>query len=198
MPSIDAEKGAKLNANLIKHRAQSLSRGLGPYWKMERACAFIFPPLAFALVRPGSLIAASVLTLALVACCSILWVGAAYWRAVWARLALGETSMDATLSMAQRWKPFCFATTILSLAVSIANILSTGTGVSSIVALGFSALAVLEYVNYYHIQLQNFDHGPTFRRFLTRRTFPPAHLAKDLKAFRERKANSSSTLEGFP
>ena len=177
-----------MNENLVKRRADSLSRRLGSYWKMERACAFIFPPLAFAWGRPDSLIAASVLTLALVACCSLLWVGASYWRAVWVMLAPGETSMDATLSMAQRWKPFCLAATILSLSVSIANIQSTGASRSAIVALGFSVLAVLEYINYYHVQLQNFDHGPTFRRFLARRTFPPAHLAKDLKAFREREA----------
>lgn len=155
---------------------------------MERACVFIFPPLAFAWVRPRSVIAASVLALALVACCSILWVGAAYWRAVWARLGQGRPSMDATLSMAQRWKPFCGGATILSLTVSISNILGAGTSIASAVALGFSVLAVLEYINYYHIQLQNFDHGPTFRRFRTRRTFPRAHLAKDLKSFQERRA----------
>jgi len=181
--------GGKLSENPVKSRADHLSRRFGSYWKMERACAFIFPPLAFAWAKPESLIAASVLALALVASCSLLWVGAAYWRAIWARFELGQTSIDATLSMAQRWKPFCCVATILSLAVSTANIVWAGPGVASFVAMGFSVLAVLEYVNYYHVQLQNFDHGPTFRRFLTRGTFPRAHLAKDLESFRDRKAN---------
>jgi hypothetical protein len=180
---------------MARHQADYLSRRLGPYWKMERGCAFLFPPLAFALVRPGSWAAASVLALSLAACCATLLVGAAYWRALWARLEQGRPSMDAALSMAQRWKPYCCGLMIVSLIISVANIAWTGANVASLTALGFSILAVLEYINYYHVQLQNFDHGPTFRRFLTRRTFPEAHLAKDLRAFRERQANRSPAVE---
>lgn len=158
---------------------------------MERGCAFVFPPLAFAWVRPTSLVQASALTLALVACCSTLLVGGAYWRAVWLRLEGDPSAMRLALDMAARWKPLCYWTTIASAAISVWAILSLGPVAATITASGFSMLAVLEYVNYYHLQLQNFDHGPTFRRFLKRRTFPRSHLAKDLEISREARRPSS-------
>ncbi len=150
---------------------------------MERACAFLFPPIAFALVKPASLTAVSVLALALIACCSTLWVGAAYWRAVWARLENGQ-SMDDALRMAQRWKPLCLWTSVLSVIASASALLVLGPGAAPLAASGFSILAVLECINYYHVQLQNFDHGPTFRRFLKTRSVPQAHLARDLAVYR--------------
>lgn len=169
-----------------RRRSPKLSRRLRPYWQMERACAFVFPPLAFAWVRPTSLIPAFVLALALIACCSTMLVGAAYWRAVWRRLDGDRSSMQHALPMAARWKALCCWTTIISAVVSVWAILTLGPIVATITALGFSILAVLEYINYYHIQIQNFDHGPTFRRFLKRRIFPRSHLAKDLAIFRKK------------
>lgn len=154
---------------------------------MERACAFVFPPLAFAWVRPAHLLPAAVLAFALIACCSTLLVGAAYWRAVWRRLAGDRSALHAALDTAWRWWPLCRWTAIVSMVVSVSAILSLGPSAATITALGFSLLAALEYVNYYHVQLQNFDHGPTFRRFLKRRAFPRAHLARDLELWRKRR-----------
>jgi hypothetical protein len=65
--SAERAPGVTLSKNLDRSRSAYLSHRLNSYWQMERACAFIFPPLAFALVRPASLIAASVLALALIA-----------------------------------------------------------------------------------------------------------------------------------
>ena len=71
--------------------------------------------------------------------------------------------------------------------VSSLNIGFRGVSGASAGALALSILAVLEYINYYHVQLQNFDHGPTWRRFLRRRSFPRAHMAKDLELFLSRR-----------
>ena len=51
----------------------------------------------------------------------------------------------------------------------------------------FVALALLEYVNYYHIQLQQFDHGPDWARFKAGRGFRPSHLARALKRHRAKR-----------
>jgi hypothetical protein len=99
--------------------------------------------------------------------------------------------MEDALRMAARWQPFCGGATAISLMTSVWALLLLGAGVASIGALGFSILALLEYINYYHFQLQNFDHGPTFRRFLKRRTFPRSHLAKDLQTFRTSSGKAS-------
>lgn len=173
-----------------RNRSASLSDRLGPYWKMEQGCALMFPPLAFGLTRPTDPISITVLALALIACCSTLWVGGAYWRAVWARLQGGPASMSRALSMAARWKAPGLAVTAISMIASSLAIGFRGVSGASAGALALSILAVLEYVNYYHVQLQNFDHGPTLRRFLQRRTFPRAHMAKDLELFlSQRKAD---------
>lgn len=47
-----------------------------------------------------------------------------------------------------------------------------------------SLLALAEYVNYYHRQLQHFDNWPDFHRLITGRGFRPAKMALDLAAWR--------------
>ena len=47
-----------------------------------------------------------------------------------------------------------------------------------------SLLALAEYVNYYHRQLQHFDNWPDFRRLMTGKGFRPAKMAVDLAAWR--------------
>jgi hypothetical protein len=41
-------------------------------------------------------------------------------------------------------------------------------------------LAVLEYVNYYHVQLQHFDHAPDWQRLVSGRGFRRSHLAREI------------------
>ena len=50
------------------------------------------------------------------------------------------------------------------------------------VATGSAVLAVLEYVNYYHRQLQHFDNREDFRRLLAGKGFRKSWLARDLEA----------------
>jgi hypothetical protein len=55
-----------------------------------------------------------------------------------------------------------------------------------IAALACSALGTLEYVNYFKLQLQNFDHAPDLKRLLAGKGFRRAHLGRDLAAYRRR------------
>lgn len=55
---------------------------------------------------------------------------------------------------------------------------------AAIAAAVCTALAALEFVNYYKVQLQHFDHAADFRRLLQGRGFRRAHMARDLAAFR--------------
>jgi membrane protein YdbS with pleckstrin-like domain len=45
-------------------------------------------------------------------------------------------------------------------------------------------LAALEYVNYYHRQLQHFDRSSDFKRLMTGGGFRRSHMARDLAAYR--------------
>ncbi len=163
-----------------------LTKRMDAYWRMERTCALIFPPIAFAAFRPEGWLPTAILALALAACCTTLWIGAQYWRAVWEALRHDRSRMPRALQLADRWQRRCLLLTIASAVASFLGIVGGGWSGASIAAFGLSVLAVLEYVNYYHVQLQHFDHGPTWRRFVHNRRFPRAHLARALAAYRAR------------
>lgn len=59
--------------------------------------------------------------------------------------------------------------------------LRSGGAIPDLVALGLAVLAGLEYVNYYHVQLQHFDNAADIKRLLSGRGFRPAHLARALR-----------------
>lgn len=75
---------------------------------------------------------------------------------------------------------------MLTVAVTAFDI-ATGGGTwpaERIAAAAMTTLAVLEYVNYYRVQLQYFDHGPDFAALLKRRTLKRAHMARDIADWR--------------
>jgi hypothetical protein len=45
-------------------------------------------------------------------------------------------------------------------------------------------LAVLEYINYYHVQLQHFDHAPDWQRLVSGRGFRRSHLAREIERWK--------------
>jgi hypothetical protein len=51
-----------------------------------------------------------------------------------------------------------------------------------IAATACAALAALEYVNYYHRQLQHFDSWADFKRLLAGKGFRKSWMARDLEA----------------
>ena len=53
-------------------------------------------------------------------------------------------------------------------------------------ALILSGLALLEYVNYYHRQLMNFDRLSDFQRLLRTGRLRRAHMSRDLAVHRKR------------
>jgi hypothetical protein len=50
-------------------------------------------------------------------------------------------------------------------------------------AMLFSLLALLEYINYYHYQLQHFDNQADFQRLISGRGFRQSHLARALEQY---------------
>ena len=56
-----------------------------------------------------------------------------------------------------------------------------------VAATGCATLAVLEYVNYYHRQLQHFDNKADFKRMLAGKGFRQSWLARDLSELRRQR-----------
>jgi len=166
----------------------AIQRRLTSYWKMEGGCALAFPILGIWLGRPGSALEWGALMLALLACCALLLIGALYWRAS-LRLVRGDSApLRTTLVIADRLQAILLALTLIAAAAVIALLMTGGSRAPVIAASVFALLAGLEYVNYFHVQLQNFDHLPDLKRLLRTRRFRRAHLARDLADYRRRGA----------
>jgi hypothetical protein len=57
-------------------------------------------------------------------------------------------------------------------------------------------LAILEYINYYHYQLQHFDHAADFARLLSGRGFRRSHLSKAIAAWKRAAVRQGSERQG--
>lgn len=117
---------------------------------------------------------------------ALLYVGGRYWLGVADRLdGHGPARWRSSLALADRaQRPLLAAAaalTIATVAAWAADWFSSGARIALTIA---TVSLVLEYVNYFHRQLQHFDHRPDFRRLMRGDGFRPAHLARDLARHR--------------
>ncbi|MBX7457532.1 hypothetical protein K3152_04660 [Qipengyuania sp. 1NDH17] len=160
---------------------------LAGYWKLELANAVMIPALAIFLTSTSHSELGWLSWLSFVPMSGLLVVGGLYWRGKLDALEGRAARLGRVLAQADRWQvPLAILSGAAFLA-AIASWLDPGLSVSladRITASVCSTLAVLEYVNYYHRQLQHFDHLADFRRLLAGRGFRPAQMAVDLRRFR--------------
>ena len=150
------------------------------YSRMEAANVFIVPATML-LLSGGRLGWFSLLPLVSVAL--LLGIGALYWRAKVRELDTGLVSTSLlTLIAGFQYPMLClvFLSTLSATGAWIYQDMTRGLA-DRWVATGSAILGILEYVNYYHRQLQHFDNRRDLMRFLSGRRFPVSHLAKDLR-----------------
>lgn len=158
------------------------------YGRLEAANIIFVPAFAFFLAPPQNELEIVVLVLAMLACASFLYIGARYWLALDKHIRQSNThAMARALQLADlAEKPF-LGLTILSVLTALAGLLALGWTAAVIAALVLTILASLEYVNYYHYQLMNFDQLSDFKRLIRTRRLRRAHLARKLSTFRKRR-----------
>ena len=158
-------------------------RRLDGSWKMELGNVLLMPAFLY-YVTGGSWVPSPGLgAFCLVPMCGLLLVGGWCWRAK-ARAAAGDRSaLPGALALARRAQMSLLLLTIAAAGASLTDLLVTplaaGTGDRVLAALA-AGLAVLEYVNYYHRQLQHFDNPADVRRLLRGEGFRESHLRADL------------------
>ena len=177
-----------------KTRADLLKR-LDPYWKME-AANVLFVPFFLLWLSEWRL---SWITLAPMAATMLLLViGALYWRGKVRQLRGDGDDFAVLLRRISVWRRPALVLTLTGCVTALAGWLvptwSAGL-VDRNVATGCAVLAVLEYVNYYHRQLQHFDNREDFRRFLAGKGFRKSWLSRDLQALNN--ASTGSRQIGF-
>jgi hypothetical protein len=168
--------------------AGPVARRLRWYWQLEAANAVIVPLFAVGLVLWAGGEPTIALFAAAIACSTLLVIGALYWRAVLRQLERASGSFDY-------WLPRLAAVEHVSLLLVFAAsitvalefvLLEGGWTAARLAAASLTALAALEYVNYYMVQLQHFDNWSDFKRLMTGRGFRKAHMARDIAAWRLR------------
>ena len=167
-----------------KTRADLLKR-LDPYWKMEAANVLLVPVFLLWLSQ-GRI---SVITVAPMAATTLLLViGALYWRGKVRQLRGDGRNFTGLLRAIGVWQRPALVLTLLGCLTALGGWLvpdwSAGLADRNI-ATGCAILAVLEYVNYYHRQLQHFDNREDFQRLLAGKGFRKSWLSRDLESLRK-------------
>jgi len=166
----------------------TLGKRLGVYWKLELFNVILLPAILvlFSLsfgypLGWGSYVA-------MVPMCGLLYIGGIYWRAKWQALDAGVAPVQQLMPRISKAK---IPLLVLSVsAIGLAGLLWAFPRVSASrgdqwTATLAAALAGLEYINYYHRQLQHFDHWPDFKRLLTGKGFRRAQMAADLSRWKQ-------------
>jgi len=162
------------------------TRRLTTYWKIEAGNVVFIPAIAIYLVlRSGGAISVA-LVLSCLACSFLLVIGTIVLRMM-LRKARGEADVTKTripLLLRLRWPALglCAAAAV-ALGMECFN---RGPQLSAqfLAPAVLLLLAVLEYINYYHVQLQHFDHAPDWKRLISGRGFRPSHLAREIERWR--------------
>lgn len=167
--------------------ARKLPRNLRAYGLMEAFNVLLVPGFALVVATPRVPLEMAIMALAILACGGFLVVGARYWLALDAKLkGKGRERLARALRFADRAeRPLLMASGAAVLAVA-GGFALVGFTAPIVAGALLTALAWLEYVNYYHRQLQNFDKASDLARLFGSGRLRRAHMARDLAAWRAR------------
>jgi hypothetical protein len=153
---------------------------------MEAMNILLVPGAAFLFAPPKAPVEIVAMVLASLATATFLLVGALYWRGLDRRLRAGDRAgLEQALSIGDRLEKPGLALIFFAGAGSALAVAFQGWTWPCVAACLLTLLAALEYVNYYKRQLQHFDNWTDFKRLITGRGFKPAHMARELAAFRK-------------
>ncbi len=174
-------------ASAPKSLARIVAR-LEPYWKMEAANMVGVPAMAGFFTK-GQIGWVSLVPL--LATVLLLGIGAVYWRAKVRQMRRVQIDQTKVLGWIDRLQwPSLILTALGGTAAALGWLvpgLTRGTP-DRIAATVLAVLAGLEYVNYYHRQLQHFDNRADFRRMLAGKGFRTSWLARDLAMLRRERS----------
>ena len=176
-------KGFSMTAT-NRNRADLLAR-LEPYWKMEAANTLALPALAIWFSK-GQLSWISLVPMA--AMVLLLVIGTLYWRGKVRQLKGEPQNWTGLLRILARLQMPALALTVAGCVTAMLGWFGSDMArgmADRWAATGCATLAALEYVNYYHRQLQHFDNKADFRRMLAGKGFRRSWMARDLAALRK-------------
>lgn len=164
-----------------------LRKRLSSYWKLELLSIVLVPAMMIFLSMSMNYKLGPITFFTIIPMCALLFVGGLYWRAKYQALDQGKQAVWRVMGFinAVKWPlaGLSFAALGAALFLWIHPDWSRSCG-DQWTATVAAMLAVAEYINYYHRQLQHFDHASDFKRLIVGRGFRRSQLAKDLSAWR--------------
>jgi hypothetical protein len=165
----------------------ALRKHLSSYWKMEAANVLLIPAFCLFVLKTLGDAPDLATWLGMAACSLQLVIGTAAWRLAIAGID-GDAALADRLTAACAWAQWpALGLTIVASAALVPLVVAKGWPPHAIAAAVCTVLAWLEYVNYYHWQLQNFDSMIDFRRLLAGRGLRRAHLGRAVQQWRSRR-----------
>ena len=167
----------------------ALIQRLDGYWKLEAANVVLVP---FAIILSTHFLGGQLgwLTwLSFVPMSGLLALGAFYWKAKLDLLRADGTALVAVMRWADRLDILFAVTSALAFLAALASWFWPMLSVSLADRIGASiaaTLAVLEYINYYHRQIQHFDHPADWSRLVSGKGFRRSQMSIDLARYRGR------------
>lgn len=171
-------------------KSSKLRDRLSQYWKIELVNVFMLPVVTVVVVTQVFKAPVTVaLVLSLLATAGLLVIGTIALRMMFRQY-------EGDRECASYWLPILDRAQNPALLLVMASIGTTATGLfasypkfdaADIAALIFTLLATLEYINYYHRQLQHFDHWSDFRRLRAGQGWRKSHLARALARWRKQR-----------
>lgn len=154
---------------------------------MEAMNIALVPGLALFFGFPHNRLELLALGVASVSTAAFLLVGTFYWRGVERRARLGDlAALDHALRFAGRIEFPALMLSVIAALVTCWGSWTNGWSASIFASAALVVLSALEYINYYHWQLQIFDHAADFRRMITTRRLKRAHMGRELARMRHR------------
>ncbi|MEM9053834.1 MAG: hypothetical protein AAGB16_00790 [Pseudomonadota bacterium] len=166
--------------------SDEVKKRLSGYWKLE-AVNILLIPAALVLLSSAQLGWLSLL--AFLPMMLLLAIGAYYWRAKLHQITRAGSGFDLAIRRIGQlqWPSLGLMLTTCLIVIYAWTEPGWFRGSWDKGAATFaSVLSVLEYVNYYHRQLQHFDNWPDFKRLLRGKGLRRSQMARDLKAYRNK------------
>lgn len=160
---------------------------LDGYWKLEALNVALVPAAIFVTAYFLDAKLGLLSWLCFIPMSGLLALGAAYWRSKLAQLRGDRSVLADVMRWADRLDILFAVTSALALLAAMASWIWPMLSVSladRIAASIAATLAVLEYINYYHRQVQHFDHAADWQRLAAGKGFRRSQMSLDLAQYR--------------
>lgn len=165
-------------------RAPLVAR-LRSYWKMEAANVVVVPTVGIALVDSFGGTLNWLLVTTMFATSALLVLGTIALHALYLTVAGDAGALARVVPLLARCQiPAASLCVIAAVAAGVQHVQANAWTPAVVGGWVYAALATLEYVNYYHVQLQHFDHASDWARLRSGRGFRASALARALKRYR--------------